>query len=89
MTGKQTFMLLFCFQAYLQRLISLQPLPEYNRVAVRCLCTLLDAHPHFNFRENVIPAVVKSLASADDVVRFVLFLFISNVKNISLLEVLL
>ncbi|KNA16472.1 hypothetical protein SOVF_088790 [Spinacia oleracea] len=61
--------LLLSYKAYLQRLISLQPLPEYNRVAVRCLCTLLDAHPHFNFRENVIPAVVKSLASADDVVR--------------------
>uniref|UniRef100_A0A803LPD6 Uncharacterized protein n=1 Tax=Chenopodium quinoa TaxID=63459 RepID=A0A803LPD6_CHEQI len=55
--------------AYLQRLFTLQPLPEFNRVAVRCLCTLLDAHPHFNFRQNIIPAVVKCLASADDVVR--------------------
>ncbi|XP_021774492.1 nucleolar complex protein 3 homolog [Chenopodium quinoa] len=61
--------LLFSYKAYLQRLFTLQPLPEFNRVAVRCLCTLLDAHPHFNFRQNIIPAVVKCLASADDVVR--------------------
>lgn len=61
--------LLFSYKAYLQRLITLQQLPEFNRVAVRCLCILLDAHPHFNFRENLIPAVVKGLASTDDVVR--------------------
>lgn len=51
--------------------IPLQHRPEFSRVAVHCLCTLLEAHPHFNFRENLIPAVVKNLASDDDVVRSV------------------
>ncbi|KAL2897207.1 Nucleolar complex protein 3-like protein [Bienertia sinuspersici] len=61
--------LLSSYKVYLQRLLTLQPLPEFNRVVIRCLCTLLDAHPHFNFRENLIPAVVNGLASMDDVVR--------------------
>ncbi|XP_057516509.1 nucleolar complex-associated protein 3 isoform X2 [Amaranthus tricolor] len=61
--------LLSSYKAYLQMVIPLQHRPEFSRVAIHCLCTLLEAHPHFNFRENLIPAVVKNLASDDDVVR--------------------
>ncbi|KMT17353.1 hypothetical protein BVRB_2g038110 [Beta vulgaris subsp. vulgaris] len=61
--------LLSSYKAYLQRLITLQRLPEFNRVVVRCFCTLLDAHPHFNFSDNLISAVVRNLSSGDDVVR--------------------
>lgn len=45
--------LLSSYKSYLQRLIILQQRPEFHRVVVRCFCTLLDTHPHFNFRENV------------------------------------
>lgn len=41
----------------------------FHRVVVRCLCTLLDAHPHFNFREKLLPAVVRNLNSSDEVTR--------------------
>lgn len=61
--------LLNSYKAYIQRLMTLRELPQYHRVVVRCLCTLLDAHPHFNFRENLIPAVVENLSSSDEVVR--------------------
>ncbi|KAH9603623.1 hypothetical protein KSS87_006508 [Heliosperma pusillum] len=56
-------------EAFIQRLISLLHLPEFHRVAVRCLCTLLDAHPHFNYREYLMQPVVEYLNSSDDVVR--------------------
>lgn len=57
------------FQAYLQKLISLEKQPYFYNVAVRCICALLDTAPHFNFRENLLASVVKNLSSTDDVVR--------------------
>ncbi|XP_051128834.1 nucleolar complex-associated protein 3 [Andrographis paniculata] len=61
--------LLSAYKAYIQKLIMLQRKTLFKRVAVRCLCTLLAAVPHFNFRESLLSAVVKNMSSRDDVVR--------------------
>ncbi|PIN10371.1 Protein involved in the nuclear export of pre-ribosome [Handroanthus impetiginosus] len=61
--------LLSAYKAYVQKLVSLQHQAVYKRVAVRCLCTLLAAVPHFNFRDSLLAAVVKNITSQDDVVR--------------------
>ncbi|KAL7088307.1 hypothetical protein ACP275_13G120100 [Erythranthe tilingii] len=61
--------LLSAYKAYVQKLVALQQQTVYKRVAVRCLCTLLEALPHFNFRESLLAAVVKNISSQDDVVR--------------------
>lgn len=56
-------------QAYVQKLVSLEQKSVYKRVAVRCICTLLEAVPHFNFRESLVAAVVKNISSTDNVIR--------------------
>lgn len=56
-------------QAYVQKLVALQQQTVYKQVATRCLCTLLAAVPHFNYRESLLAAVVKEISSQDDVVR--------------------
>ncbi|KAL8461920.1 hypothetical protein ACS0TY_033118 [Phlomoides rotata] len=61
--------LLSTYKSYVQKLIALQKHPVYKRVAVRCLCTLLAAVPHFNFRESLLTAVMTNIISQDDVVR--------------------
>ncbi|MCL7033959.1 hypothetical protein MKW94_010872 [Papaver nudicaule] len=61
--------LLTSYKVYLQRLIVLQKQSSFKHVAVRCLCSLLDAVPHFNFRENLLTAVVNNMSSPDDVIR--------------------
>lgn len=57
-------------QAYLQNLMAVEKDPSYQHVAIRCICTLLDAAPHFNFRESLLEVVTQNLTSSDDVVRF-------------------
>lgn len=61
--------LLSSYKAYIQRLISLEKQEVYKRVAVRCLCTLLESAPHFNFRETLLAAVVRNISSPEDVIR--------------------
>ncbi|CAM8992703.1 unnamed protein product [Rhodiola kirilowii] len=61
--------LLSAFKAYLQGLISLEQELPFQHVVIRCLCSLLEAVPHFNFRGILIKAVVEKMGSADDVVR--------------------
>ncbi|CAM8995964.1 unnamed protein product [Rhodiola kirilowii] len=61
--------LLSVFKAYLQGLISLEQELPFQHVVIRCLCSLLEAVPHFNFRGILIKAVVEKMGSADDVVR--------------------
>ncbi|KZV44350.1 nucleolar complex protein 3 [Dorcoceras hygrometricum] len=61
--------LLSALKAYIQKLVALQQQTVYKRVAANCLCTLLAAVPHFNFRESLLAAVVSNLSSQDDVVR--------------------
>ncbi|XP_031373761.1 nucleolar complex protein 3 homolog [Punica granatum] len=57
------------YKAYLQKLMALEKVPSYQRTVIRCICVLLDAAPHFNFRESLIEVVTRNLTSSDDVVR--------------------
>ncbi|XP_004294064.1 PREDICTED: nucleolar complex protein 3 homolog [Fragaria vesca subsp. vesca] len=61
--------LLNTYKAYLQRLAALEKQPSFQHVAFRCICTLLDAVPYFNFREDLLGIVIKNISSSDDVVR--------------------
>uniref|UniRef100_A0A2P2JZB5 Uncharacterized protein MANES_14G011200 n=3 Tax=Rhizophora mucronata TaxID=61149 RepID=A0A2P2JZB5_RHIMU len=61
--------LLSVYKAYLQKLITLEKQSKFHHVAVRCICTLLESVPHFNFRENLLDAVVANIGSPDDVMR--------------------
>ncbi|GMJ11650.1 NucleOlar Complex associated 3 [Hibiscus trionum] len=61
--------LLSAYKGYLQKLLVLEKQPIFHHVVVRCVCTLLDAVPHFNFRESLLVAVVRNIGSSDDVVR--------------------
>ncbi|KAL0724387.1 hypothetical protein Bca4012_038986 [Brassica carinata] len=40
----------------------------YNQVATRCICTLLDAEPHFSYRDNLLSSDVRNIISPDEVV---------------------
>ncbi|KAL5977039.1 hypothetical protein ACLOJK_021377 [Asimina triloba] len=61
--------LLHSYKVFLQKLIALQKQPSFKHVIVRCMCNLLDAVPHFNFRDNLLANVTQNIGSADDVVR--------------------
>lgn len=61
--------LLSSYKAYLLKLMALEEDPSFHCVAVRCMCILLDAVPHFNFRENLVAVVVRNLNSSDDALR--------------------
>ncbi|KAJ0231812.1 Binding protein [Hirschfeldia incana] len=61
--------LLKAYKSYLQKLVAFERQPVYNQVANRCICTLLDAKPHFNYRDNLLTAVVRNISSPDEVVR--------------------
>ncbi|XP_062115749.1 nucleolar complex-associated protein 3 [Humulus lupulus] len=61
--------LLSSYKAYLQKLSALVNQSSFQHVAIRCLCSLLDAAPHFNFRESLLGVVVRNISSQDDVVR--------------------
>ncbi|XP_077244462.1 binding protein [Tasmannia lanceolata] len=61
--------LLSSYKAYLQKLIALEKIPSFKHVAMRCMCNLLDAVPHFNFGESLLATIVKNISSSDDVIR--------------------
>ncbi|XP_068320439.1 nucleolar complex-associated protein 3 isoform X2 [Pyrus communis] len=61
--------LLSVYKAYLQKLAALEKQPSFQHVAFRCICTLLEAAPHFNFRESLLGVVIRNIGSPDDVVR--------------------
>ncbi|KAK7312551.1 hypothetical protein VNO77_36490 [Canavalia gladiata] len=61
--------LLSAYKAYLQRLIALEKKPLFQHVAVRCICSLLDANPHFNFRESLLDATVRNISSTNEAIR--------------------
>lgn len=50
--------------------MALERQASFQHIVYRCICTLLDAVPHFNFRESLLAAVIKNIGSSDDVVRF-------------------
>ena len=49
--------------------MSLEKSTAFQHIVIRCICTLLDAVPHFNFRETLLGIVVQNISSPDDVVR--------------------
>ncbi|RAL40660.1 hypothetical protein DM860_006730 [Cuscuta australis] len=61
--------LLSSYKAYVQKLIALEKNNACRRVAMRCICMLLEAVPHFNFRDSLVAAVVRNISSQDDIVR--------------------
>lgn len=65
-------------QAYLQKLIALEQQAAFQRVAIRCICTLLEAVPHFNFRQSLLAAVIKNIGSPDDVTRLSIYFALHN-----------
>jgi nucleolar complex protein 3 len=56
--------LLNCYQEYLVLLESLLK-GDLKAIAVKCFCSLLETHPHFNFRINVMTVVVGMLCVKD------------------------
>lgn len=52
------------------KLIAMEKQPSLRQVAVRCLASLLDAVPHFNYRENILASVIKNISSPDDTIRY-------------------
>ncbi|KAF8369519.1 hypothetical protein HHK36_032463 [Tetracentron sinense] len=70
------------YKAYLQKLVTLEKQRLVKHAAVFCMCHLVDAVPHFNFRESLLAAVIKNISSPDDFIRFcyilILFLYISK-----------
>ncbi|KAK9153062.1 hypothetical protein Sjap_000542 [Stephania japonica] len=62
-------MLLSSYKAYLQKLIVLEKQVSFHHVSIRCMCTLLEAVPHFNFRDNLLAAIVRNISSTDDSIR--------------------
>ncbi|CAI8583203.1 unnamed protein product [Vicia faba] len=61
--------LLSAYKAYLQRLIALEKQPLFQLVAVRCICSLLESNPHFNYRETLLDATVRNISSSNDAIR--------------------
>ncbi|CAM6103085.1 unnamed protein product [Calypogeia fissa] len=58
--------LLRFYQAYVQLLVKSAKTRSLRWTALRCLCGLLDAVPHFNYRESILSAVVPRMASDDE-----------------------
>ncbi|KAM7269130.1 hypothetical protein ACFE04_024627 [Oxalis oulophora] len=61
--------LLSAYKAYLQKLVISEKQPTFQHVVIRCICNLLEAAPHFNFRESLLSVVVKNIGSHDDIIR--------------------
>ncbi|KAH7654454.1 nucleolar complex protein 3 [Dioscorea alata] len=61
--------LLRSYKTYLLKLTDLVKRPSFQHVVIQCLCSLLEAVPHFNFRESLLASVVMNMSSMDDVVR--------------------
>ncbi|KAL6272442.1 hypothetical protein ACE6H2_023134 [Prunus campanulata] len=61
--------LLSVYKAYLQKLAALEKQSSFQHVALRCICTLLDAAPHFNYRESLLGVVIRNIGSPDGVIR--------------------
>ncbi|PIA63127.1 hypothetical protein AQUCO_00200866v1 [Aquilegia coerulea] len=61
--------LLSSYKVYLQKLVALEKKSSFQDVIVRCMCNLLEAVPHFNFRGNLLAAVVNNISSTNDIIR--------------------
>ncbi|KAI5067225.1 hypothetical protein GOP47_0017753 [Adiantum capillus-veneris] len=57
--------LLKCYQRYVQFLIKSTKSGLLRKAATRCVSGLLEAIPHFNFRDSLLSATIPSMNSAD------------------------
>ncbi|KAF8389471.1 hypothetical protein HHK36_026166 [Tetracentron sinense] len=57
------------YKAYLQKLVTLEKQRLVKHASVFCMCHLVDAVPHFNFRVSLLAAVIKNISSPDDFIR--------------------
>lgn len=53
-------------QAYVKLLVKCAKTRSMRWTALRCLCGLLEAVPHFNYRESILSAVVPRMGSDDE-----------------------
>ncbi|KAH7415725.1 hypothetical protein KP509_14G058300 [Ceratopteris richardii] len=57
--------LLKCYQRYIQFLVKSTKSGSLSKAATRCITGLLEAIPHFNFRDSLLSATVPMMNSAD------------------------
>lgn len=58
-------------QKYVQTLIRAAKSPARRLTALKCMCGLLEAAPHFNYRDSMLKSMVPRMMSFDDEVRLV------------------
>ncbi|XP_057818139.2 nucleolar complex-associated protein 3 isoform X2 [Cryptomeria japonica] len=58
--------LLRFYQTYIQKLMTLEHDSSSCKIALRCMCCLLEAIPHFNYRDSLLAAVIPHVSSIDD-----------------------
>jgi nucleolar complex protein 3 len=56
-------------QTYVQTLIQAAKSRPRRQIALRCMCSLLDAAPHFNYRDSLLKAIVPRMMSQEDEIR--------------------
>ncbi|KAJ7522542.1 hypothetical protein O6H91_18G016100 [Diphasiastrum complanatum] len=61
--------LLRSYQRYVQMLIKSRKSHSRQKASLRCMCGLLEAIPHFNYRENLLAAVIRQMNSSDAACR--------------------
>lgn len=54
------------YQTYVQTLIQAAKSRPRRQIALRCMCSLLDAAPHFNYRDSLLKAIVPRMMSQED-----------------------
>lgn len=54
------------YQKYVQTLIRAAKSPARRITSLKCMCALLEAAPHFNYRDSMLKAVVPRTMSFDD-----------------------
>lgn len=63
--------LICLIQKYVQTLIRAAKSPARRLAALKCMSALLDAAPHFNYRDSMLKAMVPRMMSFDDEIWFV------------------
>ena len=63
--------LFYLIQKYVQTLVRAAKSPARRLAALKCIGALLDAAPHFNYRDSLLRAMVPRMMSFDDEIRLV------------------
>jgi nucleolar complex protein 3 len=65
------FSFLLCVQKYVQVLIKSLKSDVHKKTAARCVSGLIEAIPHFNFRDSLMSSLIPLMDSTDSECRFV------------------